>query len=159
MKWTNSQKYKGIQDKFLKIIKYKPRLNSEEKENLKRLITSRRLNQKKNNLTKRSPGPDSFTSEFYPTFVVRHSVAKLCLIRCDPMDYSTPGLAVLHHLPEFTQTHVHRVGDAIQPSHPLSSPSPPAFNLSQHQGLFLRVSSQHQVAKILEFQLQYQSFQ
>ena len=66
---------------------------------------------------------------------------------------------VYHQLPEFTQTHVHRVGDAIQPSHPLSSPSPPALNLSQHQGLFQWVSSSHQVAKVLEFQLQHQSFQ
>ena len=63
------------------------------------------------------------------------------------MDCSTPGFPVLHHLPEFGQTHVHRVGDAIQPSHPLSSPSPPAFNLSQHQGLFQSVGSSHQVAK------------
>ena len=61
--------------------------------------------------------------------------------------------------PGFTQTHVHRVGDAIQPSHPLSSPSPPALNLSQHQGLFNWVSSLHQVAKVLELQLQHQSFQ
>ena len=75
------------------------------------------------------------------------------------MDYSTPGLPVLHHLPEFTQTHVHEVGDTTQPSHPLSSPSPPTFNLSQHQGLFKWVSSLHQVAKILEFQLQHESFQ
>ena len=76
-----------------------------------------------------------------------------------PMNRSTPGLPVHHQLPEFTQTHVHRVGDAIQPSHPLSSPSPPAFSLSQHQGLFQWVDSSHQVAKVLEFQLQYQSFQ
>ena len=75
------------------------------------------------------------------------------------MDCSTPGLPVHHQLPEFTQTHVHRVGDAIQPSHPLSSPSSPAFNFSQHQGLFQWVSSLHQVAKVLEFQLQCQSFQ
>ena len=75
------------------------------------------------------------------------------------MDCSTLGLPVHHQLPEFTQTHVHRVGDAIQPSHPLSSPSPPTFNLSQHQGLFQRVSSLHQVAKVLELQLQHQSFQ
>ena len=74
------------------------------------------------------------------------------------MDCSMPGLPVHHQLPEFTQTHVHRVGDAIQPSHPLSSPSP-AFKLSQHQGFFQRVSSSHQVAKVLEFQLQHQSFQ
>src|SRR5574342_282107 len=69
------------------------------------------------------------------------------------MNCSTPGLPVHHQLPEFTQTHVHWVGDAIQPSHPLSSPSPPTFNLSQHQSLFQGVSSLHQVAKILEFQL------
>ena len=69
------------------------------------------------------------------------------------MDYSTIGLPVDHQLPEFTQTHLHRVGDAIQPSHPLSSPSPPAFNLAQHQGLFQSVSSPHQLAKVLEFQL------
>ena len=64
------------------------------------------------------------------------SVAQSCLTLCDPMNYSTPGLPVHHQLPEFTQTHVHRVGDAIQPSHPLSSPSPPAPNPSQHQSLF-----------------------
>ena len=69
------------------------------------------------------------------------------------------GLPVHHQLLELAQTHVHQVGDAIQPSHPLSSPSPPAFNLSQHQGLFQWVSCLHQVAKILEFQLQHQSFQ
>ena len=78
---------------------------------------------------------------------------------CNPMDCSTSGLPVHHQLPEFTQTHVRRVSDAIQPSHPLSSPSPPAFNLSQYQGLFQWVSSSHQVAKVLEFQLQHQSFQ
>ena len=67
---------------------------------------------------------------------------------CDPMNCSMPGLPVHHQLPEFTQTHVHRVGDAIQPSHPLSSPSPPALNLSQHQGLLKWVSSSHQVANL-----------
>ena len=76
-----------------------------------------------------------------------------------PMDCSMTGLPVHHQLLEFSQTHVHGVGDAIQPSHPLLPPSPPAFNLSQHQGLFRWVSSSHQVAKILEFQLQHQSFQ
>ena len=75
----------------------------------------------------------------------------------DPMNRSMPGLPAYHQLPEFTQTHVHRVGDAVQPSHPLSSPSPPAPNPSQHQGL-LRVKSSHEVAKVLEFQLQNQSF-
>ena len=76
-----------------------------------------------------------------------------------PMDCSMQGFPVRHQLLELTQTHASRVGDAIQPSHPPSSPSPPAFNLSQHQGLFQWVSSSHQVAKVLEFQLQHQSFQ
>ena len=75
------------------------------------------------------------------------------------MNHNTPGLPVHHQLPEFTQTHLHWVGDAIQPSHPLSSPSPPAFNISQNQGLFKWLSSSYQVAKVLEFQLQHQSFQ
>ena len=86
-------------------------------------------------------------------------VTQLCLICNDPMDCSTPGLPVHYQLPEFTQTHGHWVSDAIQPSHPLSSPSPPALNLSQHQGLFQWVSPSHQLAKVLEFQLQHQSFQ
>ena len=73
------------------------------------------------------------------------------------MNHSTPGLPVHHQLLEFTQTHVHQVGDAIQPSHPLLSPSPPAPNRSQHQGLLQGVSSSHQVAKVLEFQPQHQS--
>ena len=73
--------------------------------------------------------------------------------------HSMPGLPVHHQLPEFTQTYVRRVGDAIQPSHPLLSPSPPAPNPSQHQGLFQWVNSSHEVAKVLEFQLQHQSFQ
>ena len=81
------------------------------------------------------------------------SVAQLCPTLCDPMNRSTPGLPVHYHLPEFTQAHVHQVGDAIQPSHPLSSPSPPAPNPSQHLGLFQRVNSLHGVAKVLEFQL------
>ena len=75
------------------------------------------------------------------------SVAQSCPNLCYPMDCSAPGLPVHHQLPEFTQTHVHRVSDAIQPSHPLSSPSPPALNLSQHQGLFKWLSSSNQVAK------------
>ena len=88
------------------------------------------------------------------------SVQSLSRVRlCDPMNRSTPGLPVHHQLPEFTQTHVHWVGDAIQPSHPLLSPSPPALNLSQPQGLFKWVSCSHQVAKVLDFHLQHQSFQ
>jgi len=77
----------------------------------------------------------------------------------NPIDCSIPGFSVLHHLLELAQTHIHSVGDAIQPSRPLLSPSPPAFNLSQHQGLFQWVSSLHQVAKESELQLQHQSFQ
>ena len=80
------------------------------------------------------------------------SVAQSCPTLCDPMDCSMPGLPVHHQLLEFTQTHVHWVNDAIQPSHPLSSPSHPTFNLFQHQGLFKWVSSSHQVAEVLEFQ-------
>ena len=87
------------------------------------------------------------------------SVTQLCPTLCNPMNCSMPGLPVHYQLPESTQTHAHRVGDAIQPSHPLSSPPPPAPNLSQHQGLFQSVSSSHQVAKVLDFQLQHQSFQ
>ena len=87
------------------------------------------------------------------------SVARCCLTLWDPMDCSTPGLPVHQQPSEFTQTHVHWVGDTIQPSHPLSSPSPPTFNLSQHQGLFKWVSSSYQVAEVLESQLQHQSFQ
>ena len=81
------------------------------------------------------------------------SVSQLCPTLCDPMNRSTPGLTVHHQLPEFTETHTHRLSDAIQPSHPLSSPSPPAPNPSQNQGLFQWVNSSHQVAKVLEFQL------
>ena len=87
------------------------------------------------------------------------SVAQSCLTLCDPMGCSTPGFPVHHHLLELAQTHLHWVSGAIQPSHSLSAPSPPAFDLSQHQGLFQWVSSSHQVTKVLELQLQHQSFQ
>ena len=86
------------------------------------------------------------------------SGAQSCETLCDPRDCCTLGFPVLHQLLEPTQTHVRQVSDAIQPSHPLSSPSP-AFNLSQHQGLFKWISSSHQVGNLLEFQLQHQSFQ
>ena len=79
------------------------------------------------------------------------SVTQSCLTLCDPINRSTPGLPVHHHLPEFTQTHVHRVSDAIQPSHSLSSPSPPAPYPSQHQSLFQWVNSSHEVAKYWNF--------
>ena len=81
------------------------------------------------------------------------SVAQWYQTCCDPMDCTTTGLTVYHQLPEFTQTHVHQLGDAIQPLHPLSSASPPTFNLYQYKGLYKWVSSLHQVAKVLEFQL------
>ena len=81
------------------------------------------------------------------------SVAQSCPTLCDPMNHSTPGLPVHHQRPEFTETHVHQVSDAIQPSHLLSSPIPLATNPSQHQSLFQWVNSSHEVAKVLEFQL------
>ena len=87
------------------------------------------------------------------------SVAQSCPTLCDPMNSSTPSLPVHHQLPEFSQIHVHLVSDTIQSSHPLSSPSSPAPNPSQHQSLFQWVNSSHEVAKVLEFQLQHQSFQ
>ena len=94
----------------------------------------------------------SFSSQF-------SSVNQSCLTICDPMDCSIPGFPVHNQLLEPTKIHVHWVGDAIQPFHRLSSPSPPAFNLSQHQGLFWWVGSSHQVAKVWELQLQHHSFQ
>ena len=87
------------------------------------------------------------------------SVAQSCPTLCDPMNCSSPGLPVHHQLPEFTQTHVHRVSDAMQPSHSLSPPSPSAPDPSQHQSLFQWVNSSHEVAKVLELQLQHHSFQ
>ena len=86
------------------------------------------------------------------------SVTQSCPTLFDPLNRSSPGLPVHHQLLEFTQTHVHRVSDTIQPSHPLSSPSPPAPTPSQHQSLFQWVNSSHEVAKVLEFQLQHQSW-
>ena len=86
-------------------------------------------------------------------------VAQSCLTLCTPMDCSTPGFPVHHHLLEFAQIHAHWISDAILQSHPLSSPSPPARNLSQHEDLFQWVNSLHQMAKVLELQLQHQSFQ
>ena len=88
-----------------------------------------------------------------------NSVTQSCPTLCDPMDSNTPGFPVHYQFPELAQTHVHRASDAIQPSDPLSSPSPPTFNLSQYQGLFQWVNSSHQVAKVLVFQLQHQSSQ
>ena len=105
-----------------------------------------------------SGSTDSKILEYQRTNPQFSSVTQLCPTLCDPMNHSTPGLPVHHQLLEFTQTHAHRVGDAIQPSHPLSSPSP-APNPSQHQGLFQWVNSLHEVAKVLEFQLQHLSFQ
>ena len=87
------------------------------------------------------------------------SATQLCPTVCNPMDCNTAGFAVHHQLPELAQTHVHLVGDAIQPFHPLLSPSPPNFNLSQHQGLSKRVHSSNQLAQVLKSQLQHQSFQ
>ena len=116
------------------------------------LLGTEKTSPKQNKQTK---NPNHLVSQL----VQFSSVAQSCPTLCDPINCSTPGLPVHHQLLEFTQTHVHRVSDAIQPSHPLSSPSPPASNPSQHQSLFQGVNSSHEVAKVLEFQLQYQSFQ
>ena len=93
------------------------------------------------------------TNLFSISLVLFSSVTQSCPTLCDPMNRSTPGFPVHRQLLEFTQTHVHRVSDAIQPSHPLLSPSPPAPNPSQHESLFQWVNSSHEVAKVLEFQL------
>ena len=102
-----------------------------------------------------NPSPSNFTFWTLKLTCLHQfsSVTQSCPTLRDPMNRSTPGLPVHHQLPEFTQTHVHRVSDAIQPSHPLSFPSPPAPNPSQHQNLFQWVNSSHEVAKVLEFQL------
>ena len=96
---------------------------------------------------------------FYKFCMQFSSVTQLCPILCNPVNCSTPGLPVHHQHPESTQTHVHPVSDAIQPSCPPLSPSPPAPNPSQHYGLLQWVNSSHEVAKVLKFQLQHQSFQ
>ena len=130
---------------------------------------SLQLNDNKNNATEKWTLIDICAMKIYKWTIstekmldiINHSVqfsCSGCLTLCDPMAWSTPGLPVHHQLLELAQTHVHRVSDAIQPSCPLSSPSLLAFNFSQHQGLFQWVSSSHQVAKVLEFQLQHQSF-
>ena len=93
------------------------------------------------------------TSESVLSSVQFSSVTQSCLTLCNPMNCSMPGLPLHHQLPEFTQTHIHRVSDTIQPSHPRSSPSPPAPNPSQHHSLFQWVNSSHEVVKVLECQL------
>ena len=103
-----------------------------------------------------------FNKSFYKiliSFFECFSITKLCLTVCNIMNCSRPGFPVLHYLPEFVQTHVYWVSDAIQPSHPLLPPSSLALSLSQHQGLYQWVGSPHQVAKVVEVQLQHQSFQ
>ena len=104
-------------------------------------------------------GKGCYGSQDQFSSVLFSPVAQSCLTLCDPMDCSTSCFSVHHQLLELSQTQVHWVGNAIQPSHPLLSPSPPIFNLAQHQGLFKWGSSSHQVANVLEFQLQHQSFQ
>ena len=101
------------------------------------------------------PSPDLLWALRFDQFTL---VSQLCLTLCNPMNCNMPGFPVHHQLPEFTQTQLHWVSDAIQSSHPLSSPSPPTFNFSQNQGLFQWVISSHRVAKVMEFQLQHQSF-
>ena len=125
-----------------------------EKENLNLFLTSStvnlrcitNINMKGKTINLPEENTREYLQDLRRTF---SSVAQSCPTLCDPMNCSMPGLPVHHQLPESTQTHVYWVGDAIQPSHPLSSPYPPALNLSQHQGLFKWVSSSHQVAKVL----------
>ena len=104
------------------------------------------------------PSSSSINPIYRPTGMFLQFNGSVVSDSLSPTDCSTPGFLVHHQLLELAQIHDHRVGDAIQLSHPLSSPSP-VFNLSQHQGLFQGVSSLHQVAKVLEFQFQHQSFQ
>ena len=110
-------------------------------------------------LPQRLPNARCPDARKYPNTPEFGSVHSRCPNLCDPMNCSMPGFSVHLQLLELAQIHVHQIGDAIQPSHPLSSPSPPAFSLSQHQGLFNESACSHQVAKVLEFQLQHQSFQ
>ena len=117
-----------------------------------RLVKARALNHHQKRKSAHSNKDPGQSVQFSP-------VAQLCPTLCDPMDCSMPGFPVHHQLRELAQTHVHQVSDAIQPSHPLLSLFPPTFSHSQHQGLFKWVSSSHQVAKVLEFQLQHQTFQ
>ena len=101
----------------------------------------------------------ALSEEVWGYLLISVQFTQSCPTVCDPMNCSTPGFPIHHQLPKLAQTHVHWVSDAIQPSHPLLSPFPPAFNLSQHRGLFQWVSSSHQVTEVLELQHQQQSFQ
>ena len=114
------------------------------------------------NLINSASGPSSIyhhTGARASTWIFCRLVAQSCLTLCNPMDCSTPGLPVPHHLPDFAQAHAHCISDAVQPSHLLTPSSPSALSLSQHQGLFHWVICLHQMTKILELQLQHQSFQ
>ena len=122
---------------------------------------SRRCNKHPRNDGRTIPSEEHnwLVSGLFVTRICCCSVAKSCLTLLQPHELQHTNFSVLPYLSELAQTHVHWVGDAIQPSHPLSSPSPPALNLLQHQGLFQWVDCSHQMAKVLEFQLQHQSFQ
>ena len=146
----NSSKRKGwMRESLPRKVDKKSRVSEEERSTWDPWGEARGLG-----LSRRRKGHFFFLHCF-----VFSSVAQSYLTLCNPLDCSMPGFPVHHWLTELTQTPVHWVGDAIQPPYPLSSPSPPAFNHSQHQGHFQSVSSWHQVAKKLEFQLQHQSFQ
>jgi len=153
--WTTKWQQKTQHKRNGQIVRniQSPKTEPEDIENMNRQIISNEIESVIYKLPKNKIlGLDDFTGKFYQTFQFS-SVAQSCPTLWDPMNRSTPGLPVHHQLLEFTQTHVHRVSDAIQPSRPLSSPSPPAPNPSQHQSLFQWVSSLHEVAKVLEFQL------
>ena len=160
--WNIScKKYLNIKKKDVRDVhcktqnNYKNELNKDDniKSYLKQLINPKQDRER----GKRKPENKWDKQKTNSKMIDFSSVQSLNHVRL--MDCSTLGLPVHHQLPEFTQTHVHWVGDAIQPSHPLSSPSPPAFSLSQHRGLFKWVSSSHQMVKVFKSQLQHQSFQ
>ena len=158
------QVLKGIQDKNIFILHWiLPKINSQEKSwnhgifNGPCCVLSILLISFSANGPPPPPSPDPHLWWCFSLTCCYSLVTKSCPTPCDPMDCSTLGFPVLHYLLDFAQTHVHWIDDVIQPSHPLLSPSPPALNLSQHQGPFPWVGSSHQVAKVLE--LQHQSFQ
>ena len=142
------------------MLSFKPPFSLSSFTFIKRLFNSSLFCHKGGVLLERSKGYCLFCLKYiFSSIQFSQLSSQSCPTLCDPLDCSTPGLPVHPQLPEFTQTRVHWVSDTIQPSHPLSSPSAPTFSLSQHQGLFQWVSSLHEVIKVLEFQLQHQSFQ
>ena len=152
--WDFSKLYPKHPKVWGSLIKSVLKVAFDENESVEKDNTSRWRRKKENTIQEKTTVQFLTTTCFqYFNSVQFSPFTQSCLTLCDPMNHSTPGLPVHHQLPEPTQIHVHRVSDAIQPSHPLSSPSPPAPNPAQHQGLFQWVNSSREVAKVLEFQL------